>query len=315
MIDQFGRSITYARISVTERCNLNCIYCSPSTEERCNVLSCEEITMLAQAFCSLGITKIRLTGGEPLVRTDIVDIIRNIASIPDVEDLPLTTNAIRLYDLADQLKDAGIKRLNISLDTLKPDRFKQITGVDAFEKVMKGIWKAMDIGMIVKLNSVLVKGLNDDEIDDFIELTKDNKFAVRFIEMMPIGDFGENNKDKVVSNEEIIAARPYLKRVSRLDDAVSETYVIDGYKGKVGFISPMTHKFCSTCNRVRTTADGKIKTCLGSDAETDLKLYLRTCDFEGLKTAIEKAVFSKPRGHNFESEDYSSNRNMSRIGG
>lgn len=314
MIDKYGRDISYLRLSVTDRCNLNCIYCAPAMHDKCGLLTADEIEMATRAFCELGISKVRLTGGEPLVRADILDIIRRVSAIPEVRELPMTTNGVRLYELSDQLVEAGVTRLNVSLDSLKPERYAQITGRDAFDKVIRGIEKMRDMGVGIKLNAVLVKGVNDDEIDDFIELTKDNPYAVRFIEMMPIGKYGNENRDKIIYNKDIIAARPYLIRHSEKDDTVSETYIVEGYKGKVGFISPLSHKFCNTCNRVRLTADGKLRICLGSNGEADLAPYIKSGDYEALKEKIYDVIYNKPKGHNFE-EGFDSNRDMSRIGG
>jgi cyclic pyranopterin phosphate synthase len=319
MIDRFGREIEYLRVSITENCNLNCIYCSPGMsgcQQKCPAaLKPEEFERIVRAAVKVGVNKVRITGGEPLVRKDVLEIVERISGIPGIEDLSMTTNGIRLDKMAEKLKKAGLHRLNISLDSLKPEKFRYITGGGELEGTLKGIDKAMELGLTpVKINTVLIRGINDDEIEDFIQLTRDKALEVRFIELMPIGRFGEQNKDKVVPNSEIIEAHSeFIFCEDSKKGAPASYYRIEGHKGKVGFISAVSHKFCSSCNRVRLTSDGKIRPCLGNNGEMDVTEVMRNHP-EELDAFIEKIIYEKPEGHNFGS-DFSSLRNMSRIGG
>jgi len=318
MKDQFGREIEYLRISITDRCNLKCLYCSPDGkhEKKCaRMLTAEEIETIVRSMVKLGIRNVRITGGEPLVRSDVCDIIDRISKIDGIEDISMTTNGINLDKMAEKLKAAGLKRLNVSLDTLKADRFEYITGGGKLEATLGGIYKAMKLGITpVKINTVLIKGINDDEIEDLINLTKDSQLEVRFIELMPIGKFGEENSDKIVYNSDIIKAHPeFIFLGDNLRGAPASYYKIEGYQGKVGFISPMSHKFCSNCNRVRLTCDGKIKLCLGHNSEMDVAAVLREKP-EELHEFIKKTIYEKPKGHNFD-KNFTSDRNMSMIGG
>lgn len=319
MLDQFGRLIEYLRISVTQNCNLKCLYCRPDEKEdgpNCmNYLTPEEYGKIVKAMVSLGIRSVRITGGEPLIRKDICEIIERISKIEGIEDISLTTNGIRLDKMAEELKAAGLRRLNISLDSLKKDKFEYITGGGKLEDTLNGIQKALALGLTpVKINTVLIKGVNDDEIDEFINLTKNSQLEVRFIELMPIGKFGEENSDKIVYNTDIINSRQELIFCEdTLKGSPARYYKMDGYKGKIGFISPMSHKFCDCCNRIRLTCDGKIKPCLGNNGEVDVTGILRQTP-EELKEFIRKVIFEKPYGHHFE-RGFSSKRDMNRIGG
>lgn len=304
MKDRFGREIEYLRISITQNCNLKCLYCSPdgSNENKCTtILSPEDMEAVVRSMVKAGIRNIRLTGGEPLVHKDICEIIERISKIDGIEDISMTTNGINLDKMAEKLKTAGLKRLNISLDSLKKERFEYITGGGRLENTLNGIQKALELGFRpVKINTVLIKGVNDDEIDDFIEMTKDSPLETRFIELMPIGRFGEENSDKIIYNSDIIKDRPYLIRCEdNLKGSPASYYRIAGYKGKVGFVSPMSHKFCNCCNRIRLTCDGKIKPCLGNNGEIDITDVLRKVP-EKLDEVIQKAIYEKPAGHNFE---------------
>jgi len=319
MIDRFGRKIEYLRISVTQNCNLNCLYCRPdkSDSDACcaNFLTPGEYEKIVRVMAGLGIQRVRITGGEPLVRRDICEIIERIAGIEGIKDISLTTNAIHLGRMAEKLKASGLNRLNISLDSLKPDRFEYITGGGKLEDALNGINKALELGFEpVKINTVLIKGLNDDEVDDFIDLAKDKPLVVRFIELMPIGKFGEENTDKIIYNSEIINRRKDLIYCNdTTEGSPARYYKIDGYMGQIGFISPMSHKFCDCCNRIRLTCDGKIKPCLGNNGEVDITGILRNTP-EKLADFIKNVIFDKPRGHNF-GEGYHSRRSMNRIGG
>ncbi|MDD2521827.1 MAG: GTP 3',8-cyclase MoaA [Anaerolineaceae bacterium] len=315
MKDSFGRKIDYLRLSLTERCTLRCAYCRvdegycPKSQE----LSAEELVLIAEAAVDLGITRIRLTGGEPLLRKDLLQIVSGIASLPGLEDLSMTTNAQMLAEVAADLKEAGLVRLNISMDTLKPDLFKELTG-GSLQKVLDGIQAAVEAGFDpLKINVVLMRGVNDTEIDDFIALTAKQKIDVRFIEYMPIG--GNNDSSRLrLNNQELIAARPWLKPLApRLHGQPSSDYTYEGALGRVGFISPISHRFCADCNRIRIMSDGCLRTCLGRDAEISLRDALNKGK-DVLKETIRQAVFEKPDRHCFDQEALES-RNMSRIGG
>lgn len=319
MIDGCGRKIEYLRVSVTEKCNLKCIYCDPDGEncsrEVNTELTPDQIEALVRSMAKIGIKKVRITGGEPLVRRDICEIVSRVASVEGIEDISMTTNGISLHRYAQKLKLAGLKRLNISLDSLKEDRLFKITGGGSLKKILDGIDLALEAGLTpVKINTVLIKGVNDDEIDDFIALTKDRPLECRFIELMPIGAFGEKNAGKVIPSSEIIAARPHLEYLEKVDKgAPAEYYRAKGHAGKVGFISPMSHKFCGDCNRIRLTSDGKIRPCLGNNGEVDVMDVLDNHP-EELDSFIKNVIYNKPVGHHF-GEDFSSSRHMNRIGG
>ncbi|MBC3889033.1 GTP 3',8-cyclase MoaA [Acetobacterium paludosum] len=319
MIDRYGRKIEYLRISVTQNCNLKCIYCNPDgdhcKENQEQNLSPKEIEKITRAMAKAGIKKVRLTGGEPLVRHDIYEIISRISRIKGIEDIAMTTNGINLLKMARDLKTAGLQRINISLDSLNKDKFKQITGGGELEKTLEGIDLALELGMTpVKINTVLIKGVNDNEIDEIIELARNRPIEVRFIELMPMGCFGENNADKIIRNDEVIKVRPALKYLEKNDKSVPAVYYgMEGFAGKIGFISPMTHQFCSDCNRIRLTSDGKIRLCLGNNEEVDIREALQL-KAKNMGVIMKQIIFNKPMGHHF-GEKFSSSRKMQMIGG
>lgn len=318
MLDKKGRSIEYLRVSLTDRCNLRCVYCMPEKgiEKKCHddILRFEEVEKIITASAALGIKKVRFTGGEPLVLKGLDKLIKHTASMPGIKDISLTTNAMLLADMAEDLKKAGLKRVNISLDTLQSDKFKKITRVGDINKVFEGINKCISIGMVpIKINTVLMKGINDDEIGDFLKLTLDLPIQVRFIELMPIGEglkYFDKCKMKV---EEILEMHPELIPVED-DSKVASVYKLPNAKGSVGLISPVSCKFCSECNRIRLTATGTIKPCLHSAEEINLKPYLN--DEQKLIEVIENAVYNKPEEHHLETEGKSDSvRMMFQIGG
>lgn len=316
MLDVYGREIEYLRISVTESCNLKCLYCMPSEcAANSESLTPKEIGVFISAAANLGIKKVRVTGGEPLVRQDICDIISEISKVEQIDDISITTNAVLLGKLAPSLKSAGLNRVNISLDSLNPERFSHITGGGQLEGAIDGLKGAVKSGLYpVHVNTVLIKGINDTEIDDFIELTKENPIDVRFIELMPIGQFGEENKDKMVLNSDIISARPNLVPCGVSQSGQPATYYqIEGYKGRVGFISPISHKFCGSCNRIRLTSDGKLRPCLGQNGEESIVKIIRE-NPQILEQELKRIIYNKPKGHNFENS-FNSSRSMNRIGG
>ncbi len=323
LIDNYGRKITYLRVSVTDRCNLRCIYCRPkgysiprlSHEE---ILRYEEILRLVKLAVKLGIRKIRITGGEPFVRKDIDMFIKELSKISGIEELTITTNGVLLTKYLGILRRAGIKTLNISLDTLRPDRYKIITGKDEFFKVWTAIHEAKKMGFrAIKINVVLLKGINEDEVLDFAELSIKEPFYIRFIEHMPI--CSGNEDFFLVSGKDV---REFLKKRFELSvlskdkstfyPGPARYYKIKGAKGILGFIDPMTSHFCSMCNRIRLTADGHLKPCLLSSHQIDIKSPLRAgASDEDIKAFIIKAVKEKPLFH----KNNNIGRAMSTIGG
>lgn len=305
LIDRFGRKIEYLRISVTDRCNFKCIYCFTQQNWKWlphkEILTFEELETIVRTAVKLGIKKIRLTGGEPLLRKNIDILIKKLTQIPEIIDLSLTTNGFFLEELGERLKNAGLKRINISLDTLNKNKFEKLTGVSAFEKVLKSIDIALDLGFNpVKINTVVIRGFNEDEILELAKLTLEKPIEVRFIEFMPIGKNSLWNEERVVTAKEI---KKILESFSKLIPEISysggpaKVFRWKNAKGKIGLISPMSEPFCYKCNRLRITADGKLRPCLFSDYEINLKPILR----EG-KGTLEEAFFLalkiKPIKHN-----------------
>lgn len=318
MLDKKGRTIDYLRVSLTDRCNLRCVYCMPEKgiEKKCHddILRFEEVEKIISACARLGIKKVRFTGGEPLVLKGLDKLIKHTASIENIKDIAITTNGILLAEQIEDLKNAGLKRVNISLDTLQRDKFKKITRLGDIQNVFKGIEKCLKLGMVpVKLNVVLMKGINDDEIGDFLKLTMDAPIQVRFIELMPIGE-GEKYFDKCsMKLEEVLDMYPQLIPVKD-DSKVASVYKLPGAVGTVGLISPVSCKFCSECNRIRLTATGTIKPCLHSAEEINLKPFLN--DESELINIIRNAVYNKPEEHHLETEGKSdTDRMMFQIGG
>lgn len=314
MFDQYGREIYYLRMSITERCNLKCIYCR-SENEYCKAkgeLTAGEYRTLLNQFAALGIRKIRITGGEPLVRKDLEEIISDVASHEEIKEICMTTNAIGLADRLEDLKSAGLQRLNISMDTIDPGKYWQMTRGGKLDQVLLGIEKAQSLGMPIKINAVVVRGKNDEDIDSLVQLAKDEPIDVRFIELMPMGTLGEDKSARVTSDE-ILARYPELQMIPpAYPSQPSMDYTAEGYKGKIGFISPISHKFCHVCNRVRLTSDGKLRMCLANNYETDLMPFMN--DEEKLYQAMFEAMQNKPECHAFETLFHSS-RTMNMIGG
>lgn len=316
MIDGYGRKINYLRVSVTKRCNLNCSYCGCECEKDAE-LSRDEILKLVSAFSRLGITKVRLTGGEPLVRSDICEIAGGIAKTEGIKKLALTTNGVLLAKYAKRLKQEGVNAVNISLDTTDKRQYEQITGFDLLDKVYEGIDEAERVGLSpIRLNAVLIRGQNDNQAEKLISIARDRKIDVRFIELMPFSDEG-NNEKLVIKGEEILAAFPYLKEINEagkgnFERSVARYYSAEGFKGRVGFITPVSDKFCGECNRIRLLSDGKVKPCLGSEKVFDLKPFLD--NEEVLLKKAEEAIFAKPMEHQF-SCGYGHSHGLNRIGG
>lgn len=320
MKDKWSRDIEYLRISVTDRCNLRCFYCMPDEGIdkifHSEVLSFEELYEIVKLAVELGIKKVRITGGEPLVRLGIVDFIYKISKLPGLEDIAMTTNGILLEKYAQDLKKAGLKRLNISLDTLHKDKFKKITRRGDLGQVLKGMKEAQRVGLSpIKINTVIMKGINDDEIQDFVRLSYEKSYQVRFIELMPMGEAEDIEDKRFMSNEEVISKIPGLiPIVEGKDLGPAKYYRLSGAKGKIGFISPMSNHFCKTCNRLRLTADGKIRPCLHSNVEIDIKDALRNKN-EDIKKILQDAILSKPERHHLNEERESNTRHMNQIGG
>lgn len=326
MIDTFGRSIDYLRISVTDRCNLRCRYCMPEegVEDlgHYKMLSLEQIYRLVKVASGAGIKRIRLTGGEPLVRRSIVRLVAKIHSLPGIEDISLTTNGILFPEMADELKAAGLNRVNISLDTLNDEKYQYITRKGHVDDAIKAIHKAIELDMKpVKINFVIIKGFNDDEILDFAQLSYDYPVDIRFIEFMPIGDLDFHTEDKVLS---IASVKAIIEQQYKLDYDVDvkgfgpAKYVkIKGGQGTLGFISPLSKHFCNECNRMRMTADGKLRGCLYNKDEIDLRLALfNDCTDEQLHSLFRKAILMKPSEHHMEEGWGKDNpRKMFQIGG
>ena len=313
MVDSYARAITYLRISITDRCNYRCRYCMPDGGiEKCahgDICSLEELRDMAAAAVRCGVRKIRVTGGEPLVRRGAVDFCRMLAEIPGVEELCVTTNGSLLAEQAAALREAGVTHLNISLDTLKEGRFRTITRLGTLSDVLWGIEAAERAGFEkIKLNCVLLGGVNDDEIADFAALTRAHDWQVRFIERMPMGcgrDFGA-----YLPAQAVLERCPELEAISH--DGVAACYRFPGAKGTVGLIAPMSHAFCSECSRVRITADGKLKPCLHSAAE----LSLRGLSGDELEAAIRRGILMKPERHHMdETGETEAQRGMFAIGG
>ena len=317
MIDQFGRSITYLRISVTELCNLRCQYCMPEEgvckKNHADMLTEDEMILAVEAAASLGITKLRITGGEPLVKKNILSICRRAAAVPGIQEVCLTTNGILLPELAAPLRKAGVQRLNLSIDTLDPDKYNYITRNGKLSDFWEGFHAAMDAGFRkIKLNAVLIGGFNDDEIPALAELTRQYPVDMRFIEMMPMCDGAEFGPEAYIPFTRVLEALPEAQP-SEKDGGVAKLYHLRGALGNIGLISPVSAHFCGECNRIRLTADGKVKPCLHASAEYPLK----GLDFDGMRAQLGKAIRGKPQWHgDLDAAHHSqAGRNMNQIGG
>ncbi len=323
--DAFGRHIHYLRISLTDRCNLRCVYCMPEqvvfrpSEE---LLTDEELFTVLRAMSALGFDKFRLTGGEPTVRPGLVDIVRELAALPTTREVAMTTNGIRLAKLAHPLKRAGLKRVNISIDSLDPAKFKRITRWGDLQDVLDGIAAAEDAGLTpIKLNAVVIRGFNEDDVPALAALTLDKPWQFRFIEVMPFADVAEFQQAAIVTTAEMIARIEAALGPLTLEndgklDGEAKLYRLPGARGVIGFISPVSEPFCASCNRVRLTADGKLRLCLLKDGELDLRAPLRRgATADDLQDLIRQAIWRKPWGHELSNGVIPMNRIMSEIGG
>ncbi len=326
MKDGLGRNINYLRISITDRCNLRCRYCMPEQgiekKGHLEILTLEEILEVVRVCSELGINKIRLTGGEPLVREGLIGLIKQIASLKSIKDIALTTNGVLLKKYARDLREAGLRRINISLDTMNAKKYEYMTRGGDIKHVLEGIDEALKVGLIpLKINTVLSKGFNEDEIGDLIKLTLNEEIEVRFIEMMPLGQTADFASEHYLPNSIVLEQFKELIPVEAADkSSPAKYYKLPGAKGRVGFINPISHGFCSNCNRLRLTADGKLKPCLHSDKEIDIKGILRGGDRidknKSLREAVSEAIQSKPEHHTLN--DLCSKpveRDMYKIGG
>lgn len=318
MVDNYGRNIDYLRISLTDRCNLRCIYCMPQQGvkklQHDDIMPFEEIINIIRAAASIGINKIRYTGGEPLIIKGIDNLIYHTSQIKGIDDIALTTNGILLYDAAENLKRSGLNRINISLDTLNEDKFYNITRGGNIKNVIHAIEKCISLGLSpIKINTVLLKGINDDEIEDFINLTKEMPVHVRFIELMPMGEAFELYNNGIIKCQEIIKRFDNLIPVCNEKSSTSELYKLPNGKGFVGFIRPISCKFCKYCNRIRLTSTGTIKPCLHSKKEYSVKKYLQ---HEGLLISrLKEIILDKPYEHDLEKKGSLSGKMMFQIGG
>lgn len=313
LIDGFGRKIDYIRLSVTDRCDFRCVYCMAEDMQflpRARILTLEELATLSRLFVSMGVRRIRLTGGEPLVRNGIVDLVRRIAALPGLDEVTLTTNGSQLKRLAQPLKDAGLKRLNISLDSLRPERFAALTRRDKLTDVLAGIDAAIAAGFErIKLNAVIMKGRNHDEVLDLLHYADQRGLDISYIEEMPLGAISEHDRAEVYcSSDEVrnlISQQADLIPSTEVTGGPSRYFRMPGSRSRVGFISPHSHNFCASCNRVRVTAEGQLLLCLGRENAVDLRAALRRYpgEDERLKQIIRGALHYKPQQHRFGDAD------------
>ncbi len=338
LVDQFSRTISYLRLSVTDQCNLRCQYCMPGVQNgmvkkrqflpHSELLSYEELLRVVGCAASLGMTKLRLTGGEPLLRKDITGFIEALTQVEGLKQIRLTTNGILLERYADRLFQLGVRQLNVSLDTLQPKKFHTITGYDFFQQVWRSLQRALTSGFSIKLNVVAMRGINDDEFVDFARLALDYPFQVRFIEFMPAGDAGSWQQKRFITVEDIAEKIAPLGALTPLtapaEAGPARMYTLetsDGRGGRIGFISPISHHFCDSCNRLRLTAEGRLRACLLRENETDLKALIRSGAADSdIKHAICHTIANKPRGHELRSTEDIVRQSryggkMSRIGG
>lgn len=327
-LDPFGRAVTYLRISLTDRCNLRCVYCMPKEglqwQPHADQLSVDEIIRVVETAAQGEVKRVRLTGGEPLVYPHVVEIVRRIAAIPLIEEVSLTTNAMLLERLAHPLANAGLKRVNISLDSLDADKFKRITHGGDLNRVWKGIVAAERAQLVpIKLNTVIVRGLNADELSALARLTLEHDWHVRFIEVMPIGNAQDWGEGFPAPSERYVSAQEMRNQLSTLDlqpetapigNGPARTYRIPGAPGTIGFISPLGEHFCQNCNRLRLTSDGRLRSCLVIPGEVSLRDAVRSG--QTLESYFEQAIAQKPEHHNMRvAVPAGSQRGMSQIGG
>ncbi len=330
MLDKFNREINYLRVSITDRCNLHCLYCRPkegiSLKGHEDILRYEEIIRVISIAVKMGLVKVRITGGEPLVRRGFIDFIAALKKVSGLQDISLTTNGILMEEFARKIFDAGICRINISLDSLDKDKYSRITNGGNLDAVLRGIARAEEVGFSpIKINTVAIKGFNDDEILQFAQLAEEKPFQVRFIELMPVGQANSDCVGDYMPAAQLIEKISKRYKLEQIEnkknksDGPARIFKIKGGRGEIGFINPVSSHFCSTCNRLRLTSDGKLRVCLLNEAEVDLKKALRenSSDTE-LEKLIRDAVLLKPKQHDLvctESSLKKCYRTMSEIGG
>lgn len=329
LIDPFGRTVSYLRVSVTDRCNYRCVYCMSENMTflpKSDLLTLEELERICAAFIRRGVDKLRITGGEPLVRRNVMSLFRNLGrhlNSGGLRELTLTTNGSRLADFADELHDCGVRRINVSLDSLDPGKFNDVTRWGRLDDVMRGLEAAKSAGLEIKINTVALKGFNDDELDDLVEWAGREGFDLTFIETMPLGEIDEDRTDRYLP---LSAVREHLERRWTLEETDYRTggparYMKIRETGKrLGLITPLTHNFCESCNRVRLTCTGTLYMCLGQEDAADLRTPLRMSEGDGrLMDAIDEAIGRKPKGHDFVIDrvgaDPAVDRHMSVTGG
>ena len=321
--DGFGRHIDYLRISVTDRCNFRCRYCMPAEGlewlPKAEILSYEEIAEVVRQLAQLGLRKVRISGGEPTLRPELHKLVRMIREIRGIEDISLSTNGVRLAAVARLLKESGLDRINMSADSLRPDRIHAISRRRLPFDPVAAATAAEDAGLgPIKINMVVMRGINDDEIADFARLTVDRPWHVRFIELMPVGEMRDVTWDHVVPSDEIVARLAEVGQLSAVSgpergNGPARYFAFSGARGTVGVITPMTHTYCETCNRIRLTADGKLRTCLFGDQETDLRTLLRAG--MSLEPAVRAALVTKPAAHQLLQMNVGGLRALSQVGG
>ncbi|RRJ83396.1 GTP 3',8-cyclase MoaA [Aestuariirhabdus litorea] len=312
LIDRFGREVTYVRMSVTDRCDFRCVYCMGEEMTflpREQVLTLEEMALIGRAFSELGVNKIRLTGGEPLVRNNVMHLVRDLGALPGITNLAMTTNGSQLPKLAPELKAAGLKSVNISLDTLDPVQFTQLTRTGKLERVLEGIEAARAAGFPrIKLNAVIMKGRNDDQVVPLVRFARDQGVDISFIEEMPLGHIDEHHRGETLCTSEqvreLIGEQFELVASTENSGGPSRYYHFADHPTRVGFISPHSHNFCGDCNRVRVTSEGRLLLCLGNEHSTDLRAVVRRYpgDIERLKEELHSAMELKPERHFFSAE-------------
>jgi len=321
--DQFGRTIEYLRISVTDRCNFRCVYCMPEEGmqwlPKSAILSYEEIGEVVRQLAPLGLRRLRITGGEPTIRPQIHELVRMLRAVPDITDIALSTNGVRLPEIAPLLREAGLDRVNMSVDSLRPERIAGIARRDLGFDPVRAARAAQDAGLApIKLNMVVMRGINDDEIETMARLTVDHPWHVRFIELMPVGDLRALTWEHVVPSDEILAR---LRAIAPLaptagpprGNGPAAYYKWPDAAGSIGVITPMTHTYCASCNRVRLTADGRLRTCLFGDHEVDLRTPLRSG--EPLEAHFRRALAEKPKEHQLLQMKVGGLRALSQVGG
>ncbi len=324
IVDRFGRPLKYLRISVTDRCNFSCRYCKPINNfeyiKHENLLTYEDLLFASEVFAELGVNRIRVTGGEPLVRKDLTLFLKKLTKINGINEVMVTTNGALLNQYAKELFDSGVKRLNISLDSLRKDRMKYITCVDKFDDVISGIGKAVKVGFNpVKVNVVVIKGFNDDELVDFCNFAKEEKVIVRFIEFMPIGNSDKWNKDSIITGKEILELLSNFEPIPLKKDENSgpaKNYLLNN-GATIGIITPLSNHFCNDCDKLRLTSDGKIRPCLLSDKEIDLMPIIKDRNSNLFKETIINTLLDKSKEHTITCGDKNEQfkRTMSKIGG